>query len=378
MIAYLDFNASAPIEKDVLDYMIDIYRNDYGNANSRTHFYGAQAKSIVETSRKKIADILLLEPMEVIFTSGATESNNMAILGLKEYALQTGKTHFITTAIEHKAVREPMKYLQELGFDVDFIYPREDGSISAEDVINRVTDKTALVSVMHVNSETGIIQPVKEIGDYLKNTKTWFHVDATQSFGKMNEELKKIKYDLLSISAHKIRGPQGVGGLIIKNRNNLRTQIKPLFFGGGQEFKIRPGTVPVALVGGFGEAAYLCQKVSLKRKKECLKIKEKFMQSISDLDYRINGDQNKCIPNTINISFDNVDAEAFFVATKEYYAVSNGAACVSGSYEPSYVLNAMGLDKKRISNAIRLSWDYDTQVDFNYLVSFIKGEQEEE
>lgn len=191
MIAYLDFNASAPIEKDVLDYMIDIYRNDYGNANSRTHFYGAQAKSIVETSRKKIADILLLEPMEVIFTSGATESNNMAILGLKEYALQTGKTHFITTAIEHKAVLEPMKYLQELGFDVDFIYPREDGSISAEDVINRVTDKTALVSVMHVNSETGIIQPVKEIGDYLKNTKTWFHVDATQSFGKMNEELKK-------------------------------------------------------------------------------------------------------------------------------------------------------------------------------------------
>lgn len=218
MVAYLDYNASAPIEPEVLEYMIDIYTNNVGNASSRTHLYGLQNKEIVEKSRKIISNSLGLDQMEVIFTSGSTESNNAAIMGVEKYARETGKNHFITSSIEHKAVIEPMKYLEKRGYVVDFIDPDHSGRISVEKVIEKITDKTAMVSIMHVNSETGIIQPVQEIGEFLEDKDIYFHVDATQSFGKMNEEIKKIPYDMLSISAHKIRGPQGVGALILKRK----------------------------------------------------------------------------------------------------------------------------------------------------------------
>lgn len=377
MVAYLDYNASAPIEPEVINLMIDIYANNIGNASSRTHLYGAQAKEIVEKSRKIIANILGLDQMEVIFTSGSTESNNTAILGLEEYAKESGKNHFITSSIEHKAVIEPMKYLEKKGYRVDFINPDGKGRISADKVISKVTDKTAMVSIMHVNSETGIIQPVQEIGDFLKDKDVYFHIDATQSFGKMNDELKEIAYDMLSISAHKIRGPQGIGALIIKRNKHLRDNITPLILGGGQEFGFRSGTLPVALVGGFGRAAEISEKKSSVRKAKCKEIKSKLMKDISCTKYVINGDSKYCINNTINLSFRDVDAEGIFVATKDYYAMSNGSACVSGAYTTSYVLKAMGLDEKRISEAIRISWDYDTVVDFSELVAYVKGQQEE-
>jgi len=377
MVAYLDYNASAPIEPEVINFMIDIYANNIGNASSRTHLYGAQAKEIVEKSRKIIANILGLDQMEVIFTSGSTESNNTAILGLEEYAKESGKNHFITSSIEHKAIIEPMKYLEKKGYRVDFINPDGKGRISADKVISKVTDKTAMVSIMHVNSETGIIQPVQEIGDFLKDKDVYFHIDATQSFGKMNDELKEIAYDMLSISAHKIRGPQGIGALIIKRNKHLRDNITPLILGGGQEFGFRSGTLPVALVGGFGRAAEISEKKSSVRKAKCKEIKSKLMKDISCTKYVINGDSKYCINNTINLSFRDVDAEGIFVATKDYYAMSNGSACVSGAYTTSYVLKAMGLDEKRISEAIRISWDYDTVVDFSELVAYVKGQQEE-
>lgn len=377
MVAYLDYNASAPIEPEVINFMIDIYANNIGNASSRTHLYGVQAKEIVEKSRKIIANILGLDQMEVIFTSGSTESNNTAIFGLEEYAKESGKNHFITSSIEHKAIIEPMKYLEKKGYRVDFINPDGNGRISADKVISKVTDKTAMVSIMHVNSETGIIQPVQEIGDFLKDKDVYFHIDATQSFGKMNDELKEIAYDMLSISAHKIRGPQGIGALIIKRNKHLRDNITPLILGGGQEFGFRSGTLPVALVGGFGRAAEISEKKSSVRKAKCKEIKSKLMKDISCTKYVINGDSKYCINNTINLSFRDVDAEGIFVATKDYYAMSNGSACVSGAYTTSYVLKAMGLDEKRISEAIRISWDYDTVVDFSELVDYVKGQQEE-
>lgn len=377
MVAYLDYNASAPIEPEVINFMIDIYANNIGNASSRTHLYGVQAKEIVEKSRKIIANILGLDQMEVIFTSGSTESNNTAIFGLEEYAKESGKNHFITSSIEHKAIIEPMKYLEKKGYRVDFISPDGNGRISADKVISKVTDKTAMVSIMHVNSETGIIQPVQEIGDFLKDKDVYFHIDATQSFGKMNDELKEIAYDMLSISAHKIRGPQGIGALIIKRNKHLRDNITPLILGGGQEFGFRSGTLPVALVGGFGRAAEISEKKKSVRKAKCKEIKSKLMKDISCTKYVINGDSKYCINNTINLSFRDVDAEGIFVATKDYYAMSNGSACVSGAYTTSYVLKAMGLDEKRISEAIRISWDYDTVVDFSELVDYVKGQQEE-
>lgn len=378
MVTYLDFNATAPIEEEVLKTMIQVYQNNFGNPNSRTHIYGNRAKELVNYSRQIIADSLNVEEMDVIFTSGSTESSNMAILGLLDYVKETGKNHFITTAIEHKAVLEPMKFLKEHGCEVDFVRPGEDGRVNADEIIGKVCEKTVLVSVMHVNSETGIIQPVKEIGDFLEGTEVLFHIDATQSFGKMNQELKQIKYDLLSISAHKIRGPQGVGALIKKSLKPASEKIKPLMYGGGQEYKMRPGTLPVALVAGFGTAVEICERKAKTRKKRCEEIKKQFLESISQTKYKINGNPDFCMPNTINISFEDVDAEGVFTILKDVYAFSNGAACESaGRYKESYVLEAMGYDKRRSAEAIRISWDYDTEVNFDKLVEYVNGQQEE-
>ena len=376
MAVYLDFNASAPIDLRVLDRMIDVYKNHSGNADSRTHIYGTDAKEIVVKARKTIADILAIDTTDLIFTSGSTESNNMAILGLIEYAKETGKNHFITTAIEHKSVLEAMKRLKKIGFEVDFVAPDTSGRIKPEQILDLVTDKTLLVSMMHVNSETGIIQPIQEIGDSLSKTSTYFHVDATQGFGKLNDELRKTKYDMLSITAHKLGGPQGVGGLVLKrDRSYRRPPITPLMCGGQQERGFRPGTTPVALVAGFALAAELCEKEAAEHMASCKQIKSKLIDSLSGLEYSFNGDQKFCIPSTANISFKGVDAEALFLAMKNDYAFSNGSACNSGSHEPSYVLKAMDLPEDRISEAIRLSWNSETSVDFAQLSAFIRSMQ---
>ena len=311
-------------------------------------------KEIVAESRKTIADILKVDSTDIIFTSGSTESNNMAIVGLLEYALETGRNHFITTAIEHKSVLEAMKYLQSRGCQVDFVYPDESGRVKASQILERVSEKTLLVSMMHVNSETGIIQPVEEVGEALAGTKTYFHIDATQGFGKLNDTLRNTKYNMLSITAHKLGGPQGIGALILRrDQTYRRPPVKPILFGGQQERGFRPGTTPVALAAGFGLAANLCDEEAAAHMRKC--------------------DPQYCIPTTINISFPGVDAEGYFVALKEEYAFSNGSACNSGSHAPSYVLKAMGLDEKRVSEAIRISWDANVQADFTSLVQYVNS-----
>ena len=374
MAIYLDYNASAPIEERVLERMIDVYRSHYGNADSRTHIFGTEAKEIVTTSRKIIADILAVDSTDVFFTSGSTESNNMAIVGLLDYALESGRNHFITTSIEHKSVLEAMKYLQEKGCSVDFVSPDSSGRIRPEQILNLVTEKTLLVSMMHVNSETGIIQPIEEVGEALSKTKTYFHIDATQGFGKLNQSLRKAKYNMLSITAHKLGGPQGVGAFVLRrDKTYRRPPVKQLMYGGQQERGYRPGTTPVALVAGFALAAEICEQESAMHAEHCQNIKNSFLNAISGLNYTINGDQNYCLPSTINISFHGVDAEGIFLAIKEDYAFSNGSACNSGSHAPSYVLTAMGLDENRISEAIRVSWNYNTQVDFTSLIDYVKA-----
>ena len=374
MAVYLDYNASSPVDERVLDRMIDVYRSHYGNADSRTHIFGTEAKEIVATSRKTLADILGIDSTDLFFTSGSTESNNMAILGLLEYALESGRNHFITTSIEHKSVLEAMKYLQSKGCVVDFVPPDSSGRIKHEQILDLVTDKTLLVSIMHVNSETGIIQPIEEIGAALANTKTYFHIDATQGFGKLNKSLRNTNYNMLSITAHKLGGPQGVGAFVLKRDKTFRRPpVKQLMFGGQQERGYRPGTTPVALVAGFALAAELCENESEEHAQRCLSIKEQFLDAVSGLNYSINGDQAYCLPSTINISFHGVDAEGIFLAVKDEYAFSNGSACNSGSHSPSYVLTSMGLDETRISEAIRISWNYNTEVDFSSLVNYVKS-----
>ena len=373
MAVYLDYNASAPLDPRVLGRMVDIYQNHSGNADSRTHIFGSDVKEIVTSSRKTIADILDVDVTDFLFTSGSTESNNMAILGLEDYAKQSGKTHFITTSIEHKSVLEAMMRLKRLGFDVDFVAPDMSGRIKPDQILSLVTEKTLLVSMMHVNSETGIIQPIQEVGYELANTSTLFHIDATQGFGKLNADLRKTKYDMLSITAHKLGGPQGVGGFVLKrDRSYKRPPITPLMYGGQQERGFRPGTTPVALVAGFALAAELCNSSEAFRMNRCRQIKSSLIDALKDIDYMFNGDQEYCIPSTANISFEGIDAEALFLATKNDYAFSNGSACNSGSHKPSYVLTTMGLPEERINGAVRLSWDEKTIVDFTQLATIIR------
>ena len=344
MAVYLDYNASAPVDARVLDRMIDVYRSHYGNADSRTHSFGTDAKEIVSNARKTIAEVLGVDSTDIIFTSGSTESNNMATIGLLECALESGRNHFITTSIEHKSILEAMKYLQSKRCVVDFVSPDETGRIKPNQILDLVTDKTLLVSMMHVNSETGIIQPIEEIGEALAGTKTYFHIDATQGFGKLNDSLRRAKYNMMSITAHKLGGPQGIGALILRrDKSYRRPSVKPLLFGGQQERGFRPG------------------------------IKASLLDAIKGLEYQINGDPQYCISNTINISFSGVDAESYFVALKDEYAFSNGSACNSGSHAPSYVLSAMGLDEKRVNEAIRMSWDASVNPDFKALCEFIKS-----
>lgn len=374
MAVYLDYNASTPIDERVLECMIDVYRSHYGNADSRTHVFGTEAKEIVSAARNTIAKILAVDSTDVFFTSGSTESNNMAILGLLDYALESGRNHFITTSIEHKSVLEAMKYLQKKGCVVDFVSPDASGRVQANQILELVTDKTLLVSMMHVNSETGIIQPIEEVGEALAKTKTYFHIDATQGFGKLNDSLRKTKYNMLSVTAHKLGGPQGVGAFILRRgRTYRRPPVKQLMYGGQQERGYRPGTTPVALVAGFALAAKLCDEEAAAHIEKCKAIKHGFMEAIKGLYYTLNGDQEYCLPSTINISFHGVDAEGIFLAVKEDYAFSNGSACNSGSHAPSYVLTAMGLDEDRVNEAIRISWSHHTEVDFSSLVNYIQS-----
>lgn len=356
MAVYLDYCASTPLDHRVLNEMIDVYQNIPGNADSRTHVFGLKAKEVVQRSRKTLAEILNVDPTEVIFTSGATESDNTAILGLRKYGEASKKKHIIITAIEHKAVLESAKVLQKAGFTVDFISPNESGRISADEVLSLVRNDTLLVSVMHVNNETGVIQPVKEIGEELNKKNIFFHVDAAQSFGKLNEEIRTLKYNMLSISGHKIHGPQGIGLLILKRKNYQRPPITPLLYGGQQEYGFRPGTTPVALVAGIAMAAKIMDQEYPIIEKSLLETKKRLLTMFSKYHAKVNGDQQYTLPNILNISIPNIDAEAFFAAEKNNYALSNGSACNSGSYKPSYVLQAMGLDETRISEALRISW----------------------
>lgn len=358
MSVYLDYNASAPIDSRVLDYMIGIYRNNIGNADSRTHDFGDNSRKVVENARSEVASILRIKKDEVFFTSGATESNNIVFQGLKDYGLTEGKKHIITTSIEHKAVLKTAKAMQNDGFEVDFIAPGTDGRISAEQVMAKVRDDTLLVSIMHVNNETGIIQPVKEIGDFLSEKNILFHVDATQSFGKLVEELQELKYDMMSMSAHKIGGPQGIGALILRKKRYKLPPVKGIMYGGQQEHGIRPGTTPVALVAALGYACKIAEEEYQGNQGICMEIKNMLVDMLNEsgLDFTFNGNQEYCVPSTMNVCIKGVSSEALMLSSKEYCGVSNGSACNSNSYKPSYVLTAMGLSGDWIGNSIRISW----------------------
>ncbi len=352
-------NATAPVLNEVADLVRKMFLDEYGNAGSRTHEFGANAKKSVEKARKQVAEVVDADKSEVIFTSGATESNNIAILGLREFGEQESKKHIITTRIEHKAVLEPIEYLVKNGFEVSFLEVDESGVVDFNNLKQLLREDTLLVSIMHVNNETGSIQPITDICDALELSEAYLHIDAAQSFGKMSDYLKNKRIDLISASGHKIYAPKGVGALIMRKRGFLKPPLKPIMFGGGQEKGLRPGTLAVPLIAGFGLACEIAQKNALAWQKHAQKLKDELIAALNTLDAQYNGENTS--PFVLNFSVPGINSEAAMVMLKGIAAVSNGSACTSSSYTPSHVLTAMELDEKRIAGAIRVSWGHMTE-----------------
>ena len=357
---YLDCNATTPIEPQAAEVAREYLEEEYGNSGSRTHEYGAKAKSAVARARAAVAELLGADDDEVIFTSGATESNNIAILGLAEYGLREGKRHLITSAQEHKAVLEPIEKLRSRGFEVTMLSPGVEGLVSAAALKAALRPDTLLVSLMHVNNETGVIQPLSDYVEVLRGHPAFLHVDAAQSFGKLVESLRDKRIDLISASGHKIYAPKGVGVLLARCRDYNEPPLEPLMFGGGQEKGVRPGTLPVHLLAALGEAVKIALKTHDKRMAACEKIKECALKELVAAGGVPNGDQASCIASTLNISFPGLDSEALILQLKDVVAISNGSACTSSNYSFSHVLTSMGLDKERIRGALRLSWSHQT------------------
>ncbi|HET9637656.1 MAG TPA: aminotransferase class V-fold PLP-dependent enzyme [Allosphingosinicella sp.] len=358
---YADAAATTPTDARVADLIRHLMTEEYGNAGSHTHAYGARAQQEVQLARRRLAVAAGANPDEIIFTSGATEANNLAILGLAQHGQATTRRHIVTTEIEHKAVLEPVAELEQRGFKVTRIAPDSKGHVAAADVLGAIRPDTVLVSVMHANNETGAVQPIDEIARELPSSGPFFHVDAAQSFGRLNAMLRHARIDLVSISGHKIFGPKGVGALITRRRDGQRLPIRPLMFGGGQEWGLRPGTLPVPLVAGFGLACELAERESAGRSARCLAMRMEALQALNALGAKVHADPSLgVLPNILSFAIPGLDSEAVMVATKDLVAMSNGSACTSSRYEASHVLKAMALDPDLIAGTIRLSWTHET------------------
>ena len=372
--AYLDCNATPPIEPEVRDAVTQWFAEELGNAGSRTHEYGSRAKKAIQLARDQVAAVVEASPDEVVFTSGATESNNLAILGLLRYAEETGRKHIVSTALEHKAVLEPLEELERLGFSITLVKPGANGVITPESIAAALQPDTLLVSVMQANNETGSRQPIEEIADILAGHDAYFHVDAAQGYGKDLNPLKCRRIDLISVSGHKIYGPPGIGALITRRRGFKRPPLKPLLFGGGQERNLRPGTLPTPLIIGLGVAAETAVRDHQLRGARCEAMREEALAALNPLGIRIHADPESTLPHVLNFSVPGVDSEAVMVALKDVAAVSNGSACTSQSYKPSHVLDAMSLPPDAIAGAIRVSWSHMTpDVDWLLLASRIEA-----
>lgn len=374
MVHYLDCNATTPIDPEVEQEFLRYIRDEYGNAGSRTHEFGTRAKQAVQRARDQIAAVVRCQREEVIFTSGATESNNLALLGLRGYGEKTGRKHIITTAIEHKSVLEPLEHLASHGFAISQLNPDATGSVSPEQIAAALRPDTLMVSVMHVNNETGVIQPLPEIAKLLAHHDAFFHVDAAQGFGKRMEELTNPRLDLISISGHKIYAPKGIGALVTRRRGYERPPLTPLVFGGGQERGLRPGTLPVALIVSLGQAAELAARDRQKRTKRNDEIKKAALEAFQEIGGVPTGDQKRTLSSTLNIAVPGLDSEAVMLALKDMVAISNGSACTSQIYTASHVLTAMACSDDHIKGALRFSWCHMTkEIPWKDVVRIIAG-----
>lgn len=369
---YLDYAATTPVDPRVAEKMSQYLTMDatFGNPASRSHKFGWEAEAAVENARKQVAAAINADPREIVWTSGATESDNLAIKGVAKFYQRKGK-HIITCKTEHKAVLDTCRYLESQGFELTYLTPEDSGLIDLEKLKSEIRDDTILISIMHVNNEIGVVQDIKLIGEIARERKIFFHVDAAQSVGKLPIDMETLNVDLMSFCAHKIYGPKGVGALYVRRKPRVR--LEAMIHGGGHERGMRSGTLPVHQLVGMGEALHLA---SQDREKEIARIKilrDKLWAGVSDLEaIKLNGDLENGYPGIVNISFNYVEGESLIMALKDL-AVSSGSACTSASLEPSYVLRALGLDDELAHSSIRFSIGrFTTDADIDYAVNKVR------
>lgn len=343
--------ATTPVDPRVLDSMLPFYISSYGNPHSRTHLYGWESDAAVEKGRAQVASLIGANPKEVFFTSGATESNNISVKGVMHFYKES-KKHVVTTQTEHKCVLDSCRHLQQEGFEITYLAVGSDGLIDVDELTEAIRPDTGLVSIMAVNNEIGVVQPMEEIGRICKEKKVFFHTDAAQALGKIPIDVEKMNISLMSLSGHKIYGPKGIGALYMRRRPRVR--VEPQMNGGGQERGIRSGTVPTPLAVGMGAACELAGKEMEYDEKRVTVLKDRLLNGIrSKLEgVIVNGSEEKRYPGNLNLSFAYVEGESLLMGLKEV-AVSSGSACTSASLEPSYVLRALGVDEDMAHTSIR-------------------------
>ena len=368
---YMDNHATTPVDPRVLEAMLPYFGEKFGNAASRNHAFGWTAEEAVENARGQIASLVGASPKEIIFTSGATESDNLAIKGVAEMYREKGN-HIITQVIEHKAVLDTCKRLEKYGYEVTYLPVAKDGRVSPEAVRKAITPKTILISIMYANNEIGVVNPIAEIGKIAKEHGVLFHVDGVQAVGKIPVDVQKDNIDLLAISAHKIYGPKGVGALYVRRRNP-RVQLSAIIDGGGHERGMRSGTLNVPGIVGLGKACELCQKEMAEEGARMRRLRERLKDGIfARLDeVFINGSMEHRLPNNLNVSFAYVEGESLLMGINDV-AVSSGTACTSATLEPSYVLKALGVGEDLAHTSIRFGIGrFNTEEEVDYVVNRI-------
>lgn len=349
---YLDYSATTPVDPRVVDKMIPWLYEKFGNPASTSHSYGWEAKDAVENARREIAALINADPKEIIFTSGATESDNLACKGVARFHKDKGK-HLITQKTEHKAILDSMRELEREGFEVTYLDVNKDGLISMEELEKAIRPDTTLVSIMAVNNEIGTIQPIKEIGELCRSKGVLFHCDATQAVGKIPLDMQELKIDLLSMSSHKIYGPKGIGALFV--RRKPRARLEAIIHGGGHERGLRSGTLATHQIVGMGEAYRIAREEMATEPERERKLRDRLLEGLSKIEgAHVNGTMEHRVPFNLNMSFPFVEGEALMASCKDI-AVSSGSACTSASLEPSYVLRALGMDDELAHSSIRFT-----------------------
>lgn len=351
---YLDYAATTPVDPRVAQKMSEclLAEGKFGNPASRSHKFGWEAEEAVEIARRQVADLVNCDPREIVWTSGATESDNLAIKGVAHFYRTKGQ-HIITSKIEHKAVLDTCRHLEREGFEVTYLEPGEDGLISAESVEQAIRDDTTIVSIMHVNNEIGVVNDIAAIGEVTRARKVFFHVDAAQSAGKIDIDLETLKVDLMSFSAHKIYGPKGVGALYVRRKPRVRLEAQ--IHGGGHERGMRSGTLATHQLVGMGEAFRIAKEEMHSESTRIMDLRQRLWDGLGDMEeVYVSGDMDQRIPGIINMSFNYVEGESLIMSLPDL-AVSSGSACTSASLEPSYVLRALGMNDELAHSSLRFS-----------------------